>query len=117
MRNYSHHKNLEPPTGSYTKGGCVDQAAKSTLGFSNRRNDPSYKFIRGREQNVMDDVGKPWAMMPVDPYNNAKNKEMTRSGNAINGISPLNKDFFWECTTIARFHAGMVSFGWLPTCL
>ena len=117
MRNYSHHKNLELPTDSYSKGGCVDQAAKSTLVYINRRNDPSYKFIRGREQNVMNDVGQPWSMMPLGQAIGVNDRRRTRSGNAINGISPLNKDFFWECTTIARFHAGMVSFGWLPTCI
>jgi hypothetical protein len=112
IRNYSHHKNLEP---GYTPYGCVDMAlyitAKNPGNQVERYADISYQFIRGREQNVMDDVGKPWVEMLKS------DERMTRSGNEINGISKLHP-WFITWTQLARLYGLLLSvpFTFAPNC-
>jgi LysM repeat protein len=113
IRNSNHHKNKIGV--GYTKHGCVDMALYITAlnpdNPAQRYADISYKFIRGREQNVMDDVGKPW----VEMLN--KDRTMTRSGNAINGISKLHP-WFITWTQLARLYGLLpsVPFTFAPNC-
>jgi hypothetical protein len=113
IRNSNHHKNKFEV--GYTKHGCVDMALYITAlnpdNPAQRYADISYKFIRGREQNVMDDVGGPWVEMPN------KNRTMTRSGNAINGISKSHP-WFITWTQLARLYGLLpsVPFTFAPNC-
>jgi LysM domain len=111
IRNYGHHKNQ---LAGYTKYGCLDKAVKiSTKKVevqAERRADLGYQAIRGREQNVMDDVGKPFSMISEDDK-----QKRTRSGNDINGISLKNPSrLLW--ITIARTLWGSVPFSWEQIC-
>jgi LysM repeat protein len=74
---------------------CLDLWAISNLGKGNKDSDPAYKFIRGREQNVMDIMGKPLSMMKFyeDLENGIFASKLSRSGNAINGISPNSYNY------------------------
>lgn len=58
----------------------LDRAIPATTTFARRHSDPSYRAIRGREQNVID----AFRALPRTAAG------LSRSGNAINGIGLTN---------------------------
>jgi hypothetical protein len=66
---------------------CLDQAFISTKMLADRQNDPSYRTIRGREQNIIEKFGG-----TIHDYQKAyKSIAGTRSRNLINGIAKNNR--------------------------
>jgi hypothetical protein len=64
---------------------CLDYWTIALKPKDKRRNDPSYWFIRGREQLVIEAVGDSWSQQPRD-VNRRPKTELTRSGNRIAGV-------------------------------
>lgn len=75
-RDAAHHK-----TAQGFGPAVIDKFAVGTLPYSERWADPAYQAIRGREQQIIDAYGGAWSTV---------GRGNTKSGNAINGISPTN---------------------------
>lgn len=91
-RDINHHRN--PIYGD----ACLDYATLAIKGDSpeEKRTDPSYLFIRGREQRVIEDLGGAWC----DNKGTLSESKLpfTRSGNKINGIDKKKKlGFYLSC--------------------
>jgi hypothetical protein len=63
-----------------TKAEEVDRSRIATMSWENRRLDPSYGMIRGREQLYINHLGGPKSIW---------------CSNLINGIGPLNSNGLW----------------------
>jgi hypothetical protein len=104
----------------YTSGACLDEWALGTLPIEARRNDPSYMFIRGREQLVIEKLGDSWSYRNEKKRFYPTNNEIifTRSGNKISGIDRESYPaFYLTCKGLAEiFSTHIPDFNWDGAC-
>lgn len=110
IRNYSHHKNNQ----LYTNYGCLDEWAYAFNKFDQRKEDVSYMFIRGREQNVIEALNEAWSFWALRFSQGEVGPDYimyTRSGNAINGMVK-NTPYYKSCTELAERFSENPSLDW-----
>ncbi len=95
---------------------CLDRWAYATKPKDLRHDDPSYKFIRGREQLVIEDLGGSITDTQYKTGNGRVNAKLTRAGNSINAINRSRIDFYTASMALARAFSFPPGINWDGVC-